>query len=301
MRELNGKLPHVSIIILTYNQKENTIECLESFENVKYSNMSITLVDNGSSDAVSDLVKTKFPLVKIIRSEINRGCGGGRNFGAKGAIERNDSGYLLFLDNDTVVDAYFIDYLVKTAEEVPFAGIVSAKLLNYYQRNIVDGIGNKINLFTGKCPKIGYGEIDKGQYDSVLELDAASGCCQLISVDLWRRLKGYDEAFNPYGYEDLDMCLRVKNIGLKILFSKNAIIFHKGTQTLGKGGYVSSYTKVKGKLMKRFLCKHAKFHHWIGFAAIAPFLALGTIVRAFRGGDPAASINMFLSFFYNKK
>lgn len=290
--------PHVSVVLLTYNQKENTLECLSSFQSVTYSNMSIFLVDNASVDETVEAVKDVFPSVRILRSKINLGCGGGRNFGAQKAIEQYDSGYILFVDNDTVVEPDFINHLVRMADEHQHRGIVTAKILDYKDRDVIDAVGNRVSLFTGKTPNMGHGERDVGQYDSLVDLKAASGCCQLIPTDLWMELGGYDPDFNPYGYEDIDLCLRMRGIGKRILLASKARIYHKGTQTLGEGRYVSSYTKVKGKHMRRFLAKHAKLHHKVVFLFLAPFLAVGSILRAFRSGDPGAAFRMFSSFIF---
>lgn len=298
---LKNNHPHVSVIILSYNQKENTMECLHSFQSVTYPNYKVVLVDNASIDGTYDAVKEMFPSVQIFKTKTNLGCAGGRNYGAHQALKQCNSKYLLFIDNDTVVAPDFLSQLVKVAKEHKDTGIVTGKILNYDNRQIIDAVGNNVNLFTGKTPKIGYGEKDIGQYDSKIKLKAASGCCQLIPIDLWMELGGYDLDFNPYGYEDIDFCLRMRGLGKRILLASKARIYHKGTQTLGKGRYVSSYTRVKGKHIRRFLSKHAKFHHRIGLLFLAPFLAGGSIVRSIRSGDPMAALSLFSSFFFGSK
>ena len=176
-------------------------------------------------------------------------------------------------------------------------GIVTAKILDLKKRDTIDMVGNGVNLFTGKTPKIGHGEKDMGQYDSLVELQAAASCCHLIPIDLWLKLGGYDTAYDPYGFEDIDICLRVKKLGKKILFACDARIYHKGTQTLGDGKYVRAYTTVKGRNMRRFLSRHAKPYHWLGFIFLVPFLTAGSLFRAIRSGDPGATFHIFSSFF----
>ena len=295
---LKNNHPHVSVIILTYNQKDDTLKCIESFQSVTYQNHTIFLVDNASADGTYEAVQKAFPSVHTFKAKANLGCAGGRNFGAQKAIEQYDSGYILFVDNDIVVESDFINHLVEIAEDYQESGIVTGKILDFKKRDIIDAFGNHINLFTGKTPKIGHGQKDVGQYDSVIYLEAAGGGCQLISTEVWKELGGYDDAFSPYGFEDMDMSLRVRAIGKKILFTPKAKIYHKGTQTIGDGIYVSKYTKLKGKHMRRFLSKHAKLHHKIFFYIFAPFLAVGSILRAIRSGDPGAAFSMFSSFFF---
>ena len=294
---LKSRIPHVSVVLLSHNQKNNTLECLNSFQSVTYENFTIFLVDNGSIDGTYEAVREAFPSVQIFRSKINLGCAGGRNHCAQKAIEQYSTGYLLILDNDIVVEPDFIDHLVETADENQNSGIVTSKILNFNNRDVIDTIGNGVNLYTGKVTKVGSGEKDRGQYDSLFHLEAANGCCQLIAAELWKELAGFDEAFSPYGYEDTDLSLRVRKLNKKILLAHKAKIYHKGTQTLGGGKYISAYTSVKGKNMRLFLFKHAKLHHRIGFLFAAPLLAVGSIQRAIRAGDLRAAFRMFFSFF----
>jgi GT2 family glycosyltransferase len=260
----------------------------------------VILVDNASADGTYDAVKETFPSIEIFKTDTNLGCAGGRNFGAFTAIEKHCPDYLLIVDNDTVVEPDFIDHLVNASESDQNSGIVTAKIMNYASRDVIDAFGNQVNLYTGKTPKIGCGEKDIGQYDSLHYLEAACGCCQLIHVELWKKLGGYDDAFSPYAYEDIDMSLRVRDLGKKIILAQKAKIYHKSTQTIGDGSYVSSYTQIKGKNMRRFLAKHSKFHHKVIFLIVAPFLAVGSILRAIRSGDPKAAFRMFSSFFFSK-
>ena len=293
--------PHVSVIILTYNQKENTIACIRSFQSVDYPNKEIFVVDNASTDGTAEKIEKEFPFVHLLRSSSNLGVSGGRNFGIEQALNKYSTGYILSIDNDTEVKPDFLDQLIATANEHEDTGIVTPKILNFYNRQIIDAAGNEVNLFTGKTPTVGYGEKDVGQYDAIVFLKAASGCCQFIPVEVWRQLKGYDTDFHPYGYEDLDLCLRARALGKKILLSSNSLIYHKKTQTIGSGKYVSSYTSIKGKNLRRFLTKHAKLHHKMCFFIIAPFLAFGSIFRAIRSGDPLAAFRLVSSFFIKKE
>lgn len=293
--------PHVAVVLLSYNQKDNTLECLESFQSVTYEKFSLFLVDNGSTDGTYEAATKTFPSVHVFKAKSNLGCSGGRNFGAQKAIELCEPEYLLFVDNDTIVDADFLTQLLKIATERKNTGIVTAKILDFKKKDIIDMVGNKVNLFTGKTPKIGLGEKDRGQYDSLDQLAGASSCCHFIPIKVWLQLGGYDAAFDPYGYEDLDLSMRTRKLGKKIYLASKSIIYHKKTQTLGGGKYVSTYTRVKGRNMRRFLAKHAKLHHKIGFFILAPFLGITTMLRAIRSGDPSAAFRLVSAFFSTKE
>ena len=90
--------PLVSVIIPHYGGKEILQECLESLKNSNYTQLEIIVVDNSSTDDSVKIMKDKFPYIKLIQSEYNRGFAGGCNFGAQHAIGE----YLLILNNDTI-------------------------------------------------------------------------------------------------------------------------------------------------------------------------------------------------------
>jgi hypothetical protein len=69
---------------------------------------------------------------------------------------------------------------------------------------LFDCYGAKVYLYTGKSKKVEYGEIVFGRYDHVLELQFATGACQLIPTLIWNALKGSDNGFNPFAFEVRD-------------------------------------------------------------------------------------------------
>ena len=69
--------PSVTVIVLNWNGKDLTIDCINSLKKVNYSNFNILLVDNGSSDGSVELLKEKFPEVSILSLEKNFGFAGG--------------------------------------------------------------------------------------------------------------------------------------------------------------------------------------------------------------------------------
>ena len=96
----------VNIIVLNWNQKKLSLECLNSLQKTTYKNKRIVFVDNGSDDGSVDAVQNLFPKVEIIRSEKNLGYAGGNNFGFKST--KNKADYTIFINNDTYVDPSFI-------------------------------------------------------------------------------------------------------------------------------------------------------------------------------------------------
>ncbi len=113
--------PLVFIVVLAWNQLTETLECLESLVQQSYSNLSIVLADNGSSDGSADVVAQKFPAVKICRQDINVGISGGYNLGIEYAL-KSGCQYVIVMNNDTVADKEMVAQLVKAFGDHPKCG-----------------------------------------------------------------------------------------------------------------------------------------------------------------------------------
>lgn len=102
--ELSAKQQHVDIavVILTCDQKEVTLRCLESFGDVDRDDIGILVWDNGSTDGTRESIEKQFPSVEARWSEKNRSFSG-RNAGLAAALDLWEPEFLLFLDNDTVI------------------------------------------------------------------------------------------------------------------------------------------------------------------------------------------------------
>ncbi|MGK7368687.1 MAG: glycosyltransferase family 2 protein, partial [Candidatus Halalkalibacterium sp. M3_1C_030] len=132
--------PKVHIIILNWNGKEDTIECLNSLKALEYPNFEIVVVDNASSDGSVSEIKDKFPETTLLESEINRGYAGGNNIGLRYALN-HDSDYAWILNNDTVVDKNALGSLVKKMKIDGSIGICGSRLVYYHDRETIQALG----------------------------------------------------------------------------------------------------------------------------------------------------------------
>src|SRR4030065_2289115 len=92
----------IAVVMLTMNQKDKTLRCLESFREVKEPLYRILVWDNGSTDGTEEAVREAHPEGLFYRAPLNLGVAGGRNAGAEQAIRDINPAYLLFIDNDIV-------------------------------------------------------------------------------------------------------------------------------------------------------------------------------------------------------
>ena len=245
--------PKISIIILNWNGKKDTEECLHSLKNVDYDNYEIVLVDNGSADDSVSYFSNNFQNIKLIVNPKNYGFAEGNNIGVREAI-KNKSDYVLLLNNDTVVDKFLLKELVKTAESREDIAIVSPKIYNYYDEKRIESAGFILKTWQSKSTPIGYTEIDIGQYNSDREISFASGCAMLINTKIIS-----SDIFDPryFAYcEDVEFCYKIKKQGQKIYYSNEAKVWHKVSSSTG--GYKSPlsvylFTKNRIKFVKRNL------------------------------------------------
>ena len=220
--------PKVAIIILNWNGKEDTIECLESLKHITYPNYEILLVDNGSTDGSVECFRERYPGMEIIETGENLGFAEGNNVGIRKAMD-DGADYVLLLNNDTVVDPEFLGNLVYSAETHTKAGIVGPKIY-FYDSTRIQSCGGKISLFRG----IVYGQNkyqnDSNQSNATINTEFLSGCAMLIKRRVFENVGLFDVLYFAY-YEDTDLCVRTKSAGYDLLCVQSSRIWHKGSQS----------------------------------------------------------------------
>jgi len=224
------KSPLVSVVILNYNGltyiKEILKEALDSVLRSKYQNLEIIFVDNGSTDASAYFVKRNYPMVKVVKNKQNLGFSGGFNSG----IRVSKGKYIALLSNDMTVDPNWLNPAIEIMEKDPKKGLVGFKRLVLGTKDLLDGIGGDLYL-CGRVKLIGALEIDKGQYDHVIEdLDYIGGA-MVLRREALKKTGLFDPHFFIFS-EDIDLCYRLRKNGYKVVYIPYSIIYHKGQSTL---------------------------------------------------------------------
>ena len=297
------KRPLVAIVTLTCNQKEVTLQCLESLSACDYTNRKVVLVDNGSSDNVVAEVEKSFPDVTCLRSETNQGAAGGRNIGIDHAVQEIPFDYIMFIDNDTVVQPNFLDKLVDGLVQWRDKGVSIASSMIYSmgtEKEIDCAGGAMVNFYTGSTQTRGHGEIDSGQYSNESFPKAVPTTAIIMDRQTLEKGRHYDVAFDPYGFEDLDMVIRCQGGTGPFLFVPDSIVYHKGTKT-GFTGYTGEYAQLKAKNMMLFLKRHATPWQWFCFNLVVPLLGIRTVLREIAKGNFGAVAGLVKGYFGSKK
>jgi hypothetical protein len=224
----------VPVIVLNWNGMEDTLECMAALSAQTYQNMEIFLVDNGSgADNVNQLHQHfghRKDIQLIFNSE-NQGFTKGNNQ-VLDAVIAPDSPYkyVALLNNDTWAAPEWLEKLVWCAEQTG-SGMVSSKMINYYNRTVMDNAGH-LMLNTAEIIPLGHGQpIEK--FETRMENMGSCAGATLYSVAMLRDIGLFDEYFDT-GYEDAELGLRAILTGYKSTFEPQAVVFHKVSRSVGK-------------------------------------------------------------------
>ncbi len=232
--------PSASIIIVSYNTRALTLECLRSvYDQTRDVSFEVFVVDNASADGSAAAIAAEFPQVRLFALDQNLGFAAANNFAARHAQGK----WLLLLNPDTVVLDQAIDRLVsftrRSAAEDPACGIFGGRTV------FADGQLNPTSawarptLWSAWCLATGLTSMFRGrrvfnpeamphwQRDTARQVDIVTGCFLLLRRSLWQQLGGFDPAFFMYG-EEADLCLRARRVGVKCLICPDATIIHYG-------------------------------------------------------------------------
>lgn len=229
--------PALSIIIVSYNTREMTLECLRSvFHETSATDFELIVLDNASADESAAAIDKEFGnRVRLIESPVNLGFAAGNNRAAEVAMGE----YLLLLNPDTVVLDRAIDRLMDFAARQPQAGIWGGRTLFGDGRLNPASCWSRQTFWSLFCQACGLTSVFRkssifnpegiGGWDRKGDrtVDIVSGCFLLIKRDLWKDLGGFREMFFMYG-EEADLCLRARNYGVHPQTTSDATIVHYG-------------------------------------------------------------------------
>ncbi len=276
-------LPSVAIIILNFNKRVDVLEAINSALATEYQNLQVLVVDNASTDGSWEAISNTYPNLTKIQTSTNTGASGGRNAGWQYQKEHIAADYLFFLDDDATIAQDGISQLVNAVQSDQTVGIACGKGYTRYPSTIINSVGIQANLYTGVIEDIGAGEEDLGQHDQQRYVDGCGCFGLLIKTALFEQLNGFNEAFNPYGWEDVDLCLRSKQLGFNTLYVPTAIIHHKGTK-LGRKP-VPQYEQTKARNYLYLIREHATVLQLITIGLYFPFRFVTLIAKLVYQGD----------------
>lgn len=281
----NESRPDVSVIIISYNTKDLTLDCLRSlYDETHEVAFETIVVDNASSDGSAEAIRTAYADVRMLEPGSNLGFAKANNLAAESAHGR----YILLLNPDTVVLDGAIDKLVAFAETLEKPSIVGGRTLHADGSLNPASCWGRPTLWSSFCYAVGLSVF--GRYNSLFdpetmrtwkrdcmrEVDIVSGCFLLIPRELWAHLGGFDASFDMYG-EDFDLCLRAAKVSAKRLLCPEAQIIHYGSASESvKADQLVRQMRAKTRLMRK---------HWssLSFAIGRILLSMRVLSRGYVG------------------
>ena len=219
--------PEVSIIIVSWNGRNHLEACLSSIANQREVNIETILVDNGSTDQTVEFVQEKFPWVRLVCLDSNRGFAGGNNAGACEARGQ----YLVFLNNDTVVESGWLRALQDGLNESHGFVMSTSRIVYMHDPSKIDSAGDGMTRAGGAFKRLhGYPVADA--LESCEVFGACGGAC-LIVKSVIDELGGFDEDFF-LSHEDVDLSYRARLLGYRCRYVSNAVVRHHSSATLGR-------------------------------------------------------------------
>jgi len=231
----------LSVIIVNYNSKYYLNNCIRSIiDHTHKLHYEIIVVDNASSDGSVYDIQNNYPGIKIIENKANLGFGKASNIGMKNATGEN----IVLVNNDVVL---INDALSKMADFMGSNIMIGALTCKIYEKDgkaiqtncrafpaPLDTIFGRSSLMTKLFPNNSRSKknlLYDWDYDSVREIDWASGAILMVKKEVIKKIGMLDEKYFMF-WEDTDWCKRMKDAGWRIFFLPDAKVIHYA----GSGG-----------------------------------------------------------------
>ena len=217
---------------------------------VQYSgNADIYVADNASIDGSVAFIKENFPNVNLIQNSSNHGFAKGYN----DALKQVDADIYCLLNSDVEVTPGWLEPIKEAFLKFPDASIIQPKILDLLRRDYFEYAG----AAGGFLDQFGYPfcrgrifqaiEKDEGQYDDTTEIFWATGACMFIKRDVFDNLGGFDEEYFAH-QEEVDLCWRAQNKGLKVYYVGASYVYHLGGSTLSNMNPKKTYLNFRNSL-----------------------------------------------------
>lgn len=223
---------NTAVVILNWNGRELLKKFLPSII-ANSDEATIYVADNASTDDSVDLVREKFPEVRIIQNKVNGGYAKGYN----DALAHLKEDIFILLNSDVEVNPGWLKPILHIFETEPETAAVQPKILDYYKKDHFEYAG----AAGGYIDKFGYPfcrgrifqslEEDHGQYNEDTYIFWASGACLTIRREAFYKAGALDESFFAH-QEEIDLCWRLFNLGYRIKYTGASKVYHMGGATL---------------------------------------------------------------------
>jgi GT2 family glycosyltransferase len=239
-----GDLVKVSFVIPNYQGEELLNACLSSiYAQETDIPFEVIVVDDKSTDGSVAMVKQRYPSVRLIANQRNRGPAESKNIGAREAL----GDFIAFLDNDVELDKHWLRSIYgRLMAEGEEAGACASHILLNGHRSILNSTGGFVDML-GYAWDRGIFEEDNGSFSRNTEVMYACSAAMLIRRTVYELVGGFDRRYR-YLYEDVDLGWRVNACGFKVYYEPEAIAHHHLSSTMGKNGLRNLYLTERNRM-----------------------------------------------------
>ena len=271
----------LSVVIVAWNAKKYLEPCLDSIYSAPpRMSMEVLVVDNASEDGTSEMVESRYPQVKLIKSSVNLGFSKGNNV----AIREAQGRYIALVNPDVIVFPGCFDALAEFLDKHPKVGNVGPRILNP-DRSLQSSCRRFPTLWNNFCSAFGLATKFKDSkffagehmfyfaHDRVLPVDVIVGCFSFIRREAMEQVGMLDEDLWMYG-DDVDWCRRARNKGWQVMF-------YPGTESIhDKGKTTAPYPVRFAVAQQRSILHYWKKHHSIfGVLGIRTIMLVHHLLR----------------------
>ena len=229
-------MKRVSVVILNWNGVDMLRKFIPSvMDNSVGEGIEICVADNASSDGSLEMLRSEFPVVRLIELDQNYGFAEGYNR----ALEQVDAEYVVLLNSDVEVTPHWLEPLLDYMDTHSGTVACQPKLLSWHNKEYFEYAGAS----GGFIDRYGYPfcrgrifdvvEKDCGQYDTVTEVMWVTGAALFIRLADYREVGGLDGHFFAH-MEEIDLCWRLRSRGKKLVCIPQSVVYHVGGATLKK-------------------------------------------------------------------
>lgn len=239
----------VAVVILNWNGAAMLRQFLPSVI-ANTPGADIVVADNASTDDSLKLLADEFPTVGTIVLDRNYGFAEGYNR----ALSKVDAEYVVLLNSDVEVSPGWLEPMVSYLDNNADVVACQPKLRSWHQKSMFEYAG----AAGGFVDRYGYPycrgrifssvEPDMGQYDSLCDIHWATGACLCIRLKDYIAVGGLDSRFFAHN-EEIDLCLRLRNHGKRIVCIPNSVVYHVGGGTLPQGNPRKTYLNFRNNLL----------------------------------------------------
>jgi GT2 family glycosyltransferase len=253
--------PLISIVIVTWNRKEDILEAIQSIYDQDYRNFEVIVVDNNSTDGTVEALSRAYPAVRLVALDQNMGASGGRNAGI--AVARGE--IIFILDSDAALDKDTLSKIVHKFQIKPEVGVISCKFLNTHT--------GELDPYTWHCT-----ESAKADQDLEFPCYQFSECGSAIRKEVLDQAGLFwDLLF--FDREGEELSLRIWDAGYEVLYWPEVIVYHRASPEMRVAGCERLYFDLRNSLYIYL----ARYPWWM-LACFVP-LKMGTsLVKGARKG-----------------